>query len=383
MTALRQSADLALLARERRVPGLAVLLDDARLAAVNGEPTRVERLRYKPGAGVVAALRTELGERRYLAAYADPAKAGKDLQSAARLGARLAPVEGVSGTVLGGLEGDRPIARALVRLRRRLPGVDARAAVLRHNPGRRVVLRLEDGRVLKLAARGHDRVLVAIIGGDLAAAGVPVVAEEGVARVSEATLLPWWGRGDLLARPEPTAARLAGEAVAALHASSPPAGAILLAERSLRRDLARARDGVAAVLPGLAADAGAIADAVLRGVERSATPPMVSHGDLSPDQVLVGDDGVRLIDLDRVCLASPAADLGGFRAAAMLGGLEPLADALLAGYAEHRPLPTERELRLHSAASLLGRAIEPFRTRRDGWEHAVAETLRLAQAVLP
>lgn len=383
MTAVLQRADVGLLARERRVPGLAVLLDADRLAAANGEPTRVERLRYKPGAGVVAALRTERGERRFLAAYADPAKAGKDLQTAARLGARLAPVDGAPGAVLGGLEGDRPIARALVRLRRRLPGVDARAAVLRHNPGRRIVLRLEDGRVLKLAARGHDRVLVAVISGDLAAAGVPVIAEEGVARVAEATTLPWWGRGDLHAHAEPTASRLAGLAVAALHRSSPPAGAILLAERSLRRDLSRARDGVAAVLPGLAADAGAIADAVLRGVERSATPPTVSHGDLSPDQVLLGDDGVRLIDLDRVCLASPAADLGSFRAAALLAGAEPIAEALLAGYAEVGTVPAERELRLHTAASLLTRAVEPFRTRQDGWDDAVAATLRLARAVLP
>lgn len=383
MTAVRSGADAAILARERRVPGLALLLDDDRLAEAVGEPARIERMRWKPGAGVVASLRTERGGRRFLAAYADPAKAAKDLHTAARLGARLAAVDGAPGAVVGALEGDRAIARSLARLRRRLPGVDTGSIVLRHNPARRVVLRLADGRVLKLAARGRDRVLVAIIGGDLAAAGVPIVAEEAVPRVAEATVLPWWGGGDLADRPDPTAARLAGLATAALHDSSPPAGAILLAERSLRRELVRARDGVAAVLPGLAPEAGAIADAVLRGVERSATPPTVAHGDLSPDQVLLGDDGVRLIDFDRVCLATPAADLGSFRAASALAGAEPLADALLDGYAERRTPPGERELRLHTAASLLTRAVEPFRTRQDGWDAAVERTLRLAQAVLP
>ncbi|GMA27949.1 hypothetical protein [Arenivirga flava] len=282
MTAVRSGAEAAILLRERRVPGLALLLDADRLAQAVGEPARIERMRWKPGAGVVASLRTERGGSRFLAAYADAAKAAKDLQTASRLGARLTAVGDVPGTVVGALDGDRAIARSLARLRRRLPGVDTGSLVLRHNPARRIVLRLADGRVLKLAARGRDRVLVAIVGGDLAAAGVPVVAEAAVPRVAEATVLPWWGRGDLSARPDPTAARLAGLATAALHDASPPAGAILLAERSLRRELVRARDGVAAVLPGLAPEAGAVVDAVLRGVERSATPPTVAHGDLSP-----------------------------------------------------------------------------------------------------
>jgi aminoglycoside phosphotransferase (APT) family kinase protein len=48
---------------------------------------------------------------------------------------------------------------------------------------------------------------------------------------------------------------------------------------------------------------------------RPRTAPVLVHGDFSPDQVLVGDSEVRLIDFDRAGTGTVEADLGSFAAA--------------------------------------------------------------------
>jgi aminoglycoside phosphotransferase (APT) family kinase protein len=48
---------------------------------------------------------------------------------------------------------------------------------------------------------------------------------------------------------------------------------------------------------------------------RPRTAPVLVHGDFSPDQVLVGDSEVRLIDFDRAGAGTVEADLGSFAAA--------------------------------------------------------------------
>src|SRR5439155_615116 len=69
-----------------------------------------------------------------------------------------------------------------------------------------------------------------------------------------------------------------------------------------------------------------------------------------------------LVDLDKVCLGEPAADVGSYlsllRYEHLIGGLgaateRARATAFLTGYARRRPLPAPCALRWHTAAALL------------------------------
>jgi Ser/Thr protein kinase RdoA (MazF antagonist) len=73
----------------------------------------------------------------------------------------------------------------------------------------------------------------------------------------------------------------------------------------------RAGSPLRALLPSVAPRFEALVTAVS---DWSSAHPAVEqtlvHGDLKADNVLTGDEGVRILDLDRVCLAEPALDLG-------------------------------------------------------------------------
>ena len=99
-------------------------------------------------------------------------------------------------------------------------------------------------------------------------------------------------------------------------------------------------------------------------------PPVLRHGDFSPDQVVLDGAGTGLLDLDEAVLGAPAADLGSFCAAlardAVCGQLDEYragiaADAFLDGYADAAGVVDEDAVRAWTAAAILRLAPEPFR----------------------
>ena len=122
----------------------------------------------------------------------------------------------------------------------------------------------------------------------------------------------------------------------------------------LAPDLAERMRRVVAELPGVAS-----------------AMPVLSHGDLSPDQVLTTHDGdaVWLTDFDRACLAPRAVDLGSF--------LAVLDDAaFLDGYRDGGgQVPPEDQLRRAVAASLILRAADPLRRACRDWKQQVSANL--------
>ena len=106
--------------------------------------------------------------------------------------------------------------------------------------------------------------------------------------------------------------------------------------------------------------------------------PVLSHGDLSPDQVLTTRTGDRvwLTDFDRACLAPRAVDLGSFIAV-----LDD--DAFLDGYRDGGgQLPPGDQLRRAVAASLILRAADPLRRASRAWEQEISANLDRIMEVL-
>lgn len=349
----------ALAARDAALPDLLLVLDDDRRAEALGFPTTVERLRYKRGASVVAALRTGAGELLWLVSYSDRVKVDKSLHHVEQTGGTAIVLS--PATVAGPVRADRRLARVV----RQVFGTDAsrfaEADVVRYNPHRRLVLR-DRGRALKLA----DPAAVPFAAAALAGQGHPVLAPQRV--LDGAWAYPWWGDGDLASRPDPAQLRRAGGALARLHAASVAGLRLPLLEPT---EIARtAASAVATLLPSVADRAHRLADR-LAGL-RPVTPPVFCHGDWSADQVLTDGREIRIIDLDRAALAPGEYDLGSYLAC----GGDP---ALLEGYRAAGGSIDVRALDGWRSLAQLRRATEPFRTAHAHWPAEIERALTAAE----
>jgi len=407
-------ADAALVAQDRQVPGLALLLDADALGAWLGVPVRRRYVRYKPGTGCVLGLDVA-GRRAFVTAHAPEAagKLSKAVERAPRatllavdrsrlvLAARPPADRDLPGLGQLSRDPDRLLRRVLPE--RDVTGSDLRA--LSYKPQRRwvglltpaegepVVLRVhrpQDAGALVRSAKALER------GAGLAAARpttprlLGAHARAGVVAVS---WLPGGALHDLVVRDAatPDHLRAAGAALAALHARPPGR----LAPRTATDDaqaVEQAATAVAGLLPELGPRARALADALSALLAADRTPDVTVHGDFSADQVVLGPDGTAgLVDLDAVAAGEAALDLGSAVAAlvssAVVGAGQhdgvATAEALLDGYAAVAPLPTLDRLDLHVSAALLRRAAEPFRLCADDWAAQVERSLVLAEAHLP
>ena len=355
-----REAALAISSRDPALPDLAVVLDAARRDEAFGGTTTIERLRYKPGALIVAAVRDADGVPHWIVSYADVDKLSKSVRRASRAGAETRRV--TARVLTGPAHADRLLAAAVQGVFGARGTTLGGEEIIRYNPLRRIVVR-HDGAVTKIAAEPAD-VAVAEL---LAARGLPVLAPETVG--DSATRTPWWGASDLARGGDAGLAHRAGEALAGIHAT-PPDG---LALKTL--DVAAVAHGSAAaisvLLPELAERAGRLATILSR---HGARERVLSHGDWSPDQVLVGDGDVRVIDLDRAAVAPPERDLASFLVS---GGDAAMLDGYRSAGGRFDPGAVGR----WQALAELERAVEPFRRGDDDWpaelERAVARAEEL------
>lgn len=396
------SADAAVVRRDPRLPGLRLLLDDDLLAGLLGAPVTRCYLRYKPGTSCVAAVRLADGEDVLVTAYDDEGRAKVDKTlavvppDAVRLhdaDRRLLATRSCADRDLPALAALSDPRRRRRLLRRLLPGVrvprDAELTGLAWKPHRRWVglVRLDGTAVVLRAYRPQDAHRSADVLGHLGAAAaatptllghLPALGLLAVEHRPGEDLLRATGSG----RAGPPHVQAAGRALAALHRLQVDG----LPARTPEDEGAVARaaaDHIGVLLPHLSVRAARLAD---RLADRLAALPPVActlHGDFSADQVVVHGARAGLIDLDRAAVGSPAADLGSARAAlALLAGASPGVrhEDLERGYAQLAVLPDAEALAVHTAAALLRRAAEPFRTRRPDWPSAVAALLDAAQA---
>ena len=407
---------------------VARVLDPGWLSEQAGRPVRAARLRIKPRTSLVVGLDDTAGHPAGWLRFLWPIshnKAARTRREAGELGLETAEHE------LGELLAQTGPLPADPKLLKRIAAATASgklgrweaSQVLRYNPLRRVVVR--DGmRVVRVATsrdRGvaFDRFIAGVVETPLrlddgTLDGVSVHAFTGAqdlvgllagnppSRPSDESWLsravsdsdgswlsraaseasgpcrnhPATDRDPTQSTPDPI--RAAGAMLARLHAAGVP--------DDLARSLAlRAPDPVAqglahaALLDELAPG---LAERMRRVVARfpgaASAIPVLSHGDLSPDQVLTTRTGDRvwLTDFDRACLAPRAVDLGSFIAV-----LDD--DAFLDGYRDGGgQLPPGDQLRRAVAASLILRAADPLRRASRAWEQEISANLDRIMEVL-
>ncbi|MCA1782047.1 MAG: aminoglycoside phosphotransferase family protein [Intrasporangiaceae bacterium] len=401
-------ADRRLVTRDRAVPGLATVLDDTRLTehvqaswssdVAPPQQVRTTYLRYKAGTSLVATAELTFGDHRTFALIAATSP-----QAAGKLGKIVDHATGRGGDLPLLLDDSRRLLVAPLVADRHLPGIhkldrrmrwidddlrDADLEVLSYKPHRRLVVRAsirgEPVAVVKVHAprllgemtaalrwattKRSDRLaLPHLIGSD---------ADHGV-------LLTTWVPGDALDDIEPDRQRATlrgvGKLLGRLHQTdthglprrdpgSLDPEKIITAVHALRPDL------VDRVRQLLRDNAHALPPA-------SRLTPV--HGDLSPDQVVHGPDGVALIDLDRTGIGSPGSDLASWVAAEVVMGRRQdgdlrLPDAFWEGYLGVDGPASEQQVTDRIPIELLRRVTDPFKQRLPDWPDRMTTIVQAA-----
>lgn len=385
--------DAALAAHDPAIAALTEVLDPDRLrhrveralpswGPVSG--VHLDYLRYKAGVSLTAGAvaQTASGPQRLYAVAGGPGFAGKLAKSVrwahdrpGRGPAATGPHLGDDRLLIGPPATDRalPGGRLAITAPGRLAaGADA-AVVLRHKPGRRLVLRLDAETCPVAVVKAHRRPGT---GGLLAATdlltahGVRVPAVRSTRQRDRLVVLEMLGGSPLENGLDERVQHRAGRLLAAVHDT--PAHTLGTAG-GVSRGLRGALDGIRALAPGQLSEAARAAELALECLAaRVAGPVALVHGDFSVDQLLDGPT-LGLLDLDEARLDDPATDLASwFAAEAAAGRCDPAADPaqvlglLLDAYARAGGDATvEARLRPQCALALLRRAVEPFRLRHD------------------
>lgn len=362
-----RDAAAALAQRDPALPMLRHALDGSLVCEVFGPSAVTRRVRYKPGVSIVLAV-TAGDRHEWLAMYASRGKRDKSVANARRAGYAVGEIPGVTHGVRGVVWADRLLATPIARAERFAPGLRDEGAIMRHNPHRRVVVRLDDT-VVKVPTAEP---ILYFSETELLRTGAPMLATERFPGGASRTT--WWGEGSLSLDGPTDLSAAAGDALAQLH--SVP---LRSAARHALPDPLDAVAAIAIVAPALTAAARRVASQI----SLSETAAVVSHGDFTPDQVLVSSTDVRLIDFDRACPAPRERDLGSFAADTILRRAGAPLAAFHAAYVDRsgRGSVGVDALRSWTAWALLAKAIEPFRTLTPGWQRAMADAIAAAEQV--
>ena len=154
---------------------------------------------------------------------------------------------------------------------------------------------------------------------------------------------------------------------------------------------ARAVLNTAVHIPTLLPDVGlvfaALLSEVLERLDRMPSEPLsLAHGDFKCDNILIDAGAPRILDLDRVCSAEPALDLGKFLAdlawwAPDSSHRRPLEDAFRDGYGPCDPLRWDRA-RLWAVLFLLKNVARRTPVHAPDWESLVVHRVHAADRAL-
>ena len=238
----------------------------------------------------------------------------------------------------------------------RLPGLAAAVEggeLIRYKPGRRAVIRYP-GAYAKLRADG--RAPVTIPGAPRVLRhepGLTVYEEVPGTPLRECERAPWM--------------EAVAEAMARLHAMRLDLRAHDVELEA--RDLRAAAETAAAI----GADPGDLAERLIPRLADVEPATATIHGSFHDDQVLVGDAGVTLLDLDSAAIGHPLFDVGEFASYLTAAGEEEARGRFL------EACGAGRDALLFEAAALLRWSSLPFRDLEPAWQEAVRRRVELAR----
>ena len=236
----------------------------------------------------------------------------------------------------------------------RLPALpEVRGELVRYKPGRRAVFRCP-GAYVKLRADG--RAPLSIPGSPRVLEhrpGLTVYEEASGTPLRQCERAPWM---------EPVA-----EAMARLHAMKLDLSAHDIELEA--RDLRAAAETAAAI----GADPGDLAERLIPRIADLEPATATIHGSFHDDQVLVGEHGITLLDLDSAAIGHPLFDVGEFASYLTAAGEEEARGRFL------EACGAGRDALLFEAAALLRWSSLPFRDLEPGWRESVSRRVELAR----
>ncbi|MDX8355653.1 phosphotransferase family protein [Cognatiyoonia sp. IB215182] len=381
--------DIVLCTREPDLPGLAAVLDAPALAHRADLPSmRHAYLRFKSATSCVAGLIAEDGKTAW-SAMTYPAERYADVRARRHWVKKAIYLDDIQ-TVLVPLTLERRLrpVRAMTRpamrahLLTRLGLEDCKLRILRYKPGRRIVLRADSQEAQRAVIKLHadSWAFEAAIAGAQQGAFSGQQALVGASSSDQAMAVRWITGQTLSPTAGPCCFVWAGQALAATHAAPVCAS---LADWTPQDPMGTALS-VGLLVPELELHAKRLA-AELPPLAANGSTPL--HGDFSPDQVLIGLSGARIVDWDRAALGNPARDLGSFLAALDLAEIrgtptETPGEALLTGYEAAGGIVEETTVQAYRAHALFALAQDGFRARRLHWAQETREVLEKTRALL-
>ncbi|QWW19005.1 aminoglycoside phosphotransferase family protein [Schaalia sp. 19OD2882] len=360
------------------VEAVDTVCDPEALGDLLARPVVATRLRIKPQVSVSAALADACTlepwgwvQVLWPRAWSKGRRRGAE---AAALGLRRRTVN-LGGLHLhaGGVASD-PALQGVVAARGLTAAVGAtdHMRILRHNPLRRLVL-ADSERVIRLTSLSQypPAALETLV-----AQHCPVPPRLDRGDDPHMSVRARVGHTDLAGSRDFEAVRRAGTLLARLHRTPLcEVGAAQVRELRGRAPDVVARAHVHAnLLDHLAPDLAARVRALAPCLRPCQGQAVLSHGDASPDQVLVerGSQATWLTDFDRICVAPPAVDLGSWVADAGPWSLTPLLEGYAAGGVV---VPEQEEMRRGVRSSFVMRLMEPLRSARPDWRPALEQRI--------
>ncbi len=407
--------DAAVAARDPVVPGLRVVLDPEavadRLRVLLEPPIRVvpSYVRYKPGSSCLVGYRVECrgGDQLIHVKAFKHGKQSKLAKMTTSPAGTAAFEDDLVGIAVFPQDRLLPVVGRLsdpvffdTLLSRILPdGLEWQGAhlhMIRYKPERRYVARIDlAGRpVAALKAYCPDDYLRAAKIAKVATGGrqsVRTPLRLGASDRHRVVAHEWLAGSQLEATASMEVMEAVGNTLAVLHRRPKKH----LARRRRREEASAIRESgrsLAELVPELQGRLKRLSTEVARRVREMEPRKIPIHGDFSPDQIVLGPFGVGVLDLDNAVLADPAADVGWFAAdlemRALGGDLFPSSSegaiaALVAGYRDAGGEDLGERLPAYRAASLLSRAVEPFRYRSASWPQDIESVVRRAEEVWP
>ena len=423
-------ADLALVRRDRALPGLATLLDpDAFAAALapalaphlpRTRPVTASSsyIRYKPGTNCLVSYRLQTPDTQVMVHAKAHGPDAEDKLAKAREKPGTPSLFGAGRVVLE--EEDIVVSffpndaklKSLPRIadtgsRRELLGEilpdspelwDGALQTLRYKPERRYVARLIDGGRPRVTLKTYTQE-----GYRAAETNAQAFVPGGALRLARRlgscprhnTVAFEWRQGlslkTALAEPESAegAVRTAGAALAGLHAQEGRGLEYPGREEEVDALIELHRE-MEFICPALSRRMGELVEHLTLRLSLQPSERRPIHGDFYDEQVLLSGEEATILDLDRAALGDPAADLGLFAAHlerdALRGELrgdqvEPLKAALLEGYRDAGGQASGSRVSLYTIVGLLKLSPEPFRRRDTYWPEGIRAILERARYI--